>query len=100
MSKKTIFNQIFFAFWNFYSILINEVMGDIKRDGCAMKKIIMALFTIICFFVFAFSQVDTAATGSDSLKAIQKSGNASLSKKTITKQQPPTNWSKIKDLFR
>ena len=63
-----------------------------------MKKIAIASITILAFIAFAFAQPVT--TGIDSLKAVQKSETSKLGKKTIVQPTPPTNWSKIKDLFR
>jgi hypothetical protein len=69
-----------------------------------MKKTAIATITILSFVVFAFAQPATMA--SDSLKAVQKSETSKLGKKTIVMPPPPgnptapTNWSKIKDLFR
>lgn len=64
-----------------------------------MKKITIGSITILAFIVFAFAQPVT--TGTDSLKAVQKSETSKLAKKTIVIPPPaPTNWSKIKDLFR
>jgi hypothetical protein len=63
-----------------------------------MKKITIASITILTFIAIAFAQPVT--TGIDSLKAVQKSETSKLSKKTIVQPTPPTNWSKIKDLFR
>jgi hypothetical protein len=63
-----------------------------------MKKITIATITILAFIVFAFAQ--PATSGTDSLKAVQKSEISKLGKKAIVQPTPPTNWSKIKDLFR
>jgi hypothetical protein len=63
-----------------------------------MKKITSVSITILAFVVFAFAQPTTS--GTDSLKVVQKTENSKLAKKTIVQPTPPTNWSKIKDLFR
>jgi hypothetical protein len=64
-----------------------------------MKKITIVTTTILAFVVFAFAQ--PPVTGTDSLKAVQKSETSKLAKKTIViPPKAPTNWSKIKDLFR
>jgi hypothetical protein len=64
-----------------------------------MKKISIAKFILITFFAFTFAQ--PAAPSLDSLKVTQKSETAKLAKKTIViPSKSPTNWSKIKDLFR
>jgi hypothetical protein len=64
-----------------------------------MKKTAIVSITILAFILLAFAQ--PASTGTDSLKVVQKSETSKLAKKTIVQQPiPPTNWSKIKDLFR
>jgi|GEM_PF-5326828 len=63
-----------------------------------MKKKVVATFAILALAVFSFSQVPVSTN--DSLKISSQSQSVNLGKKTIVTPKPPTNWSKIKDLFR
>jgi len=63
-----------------------------------MKKIFISALAVIVVAVCSFSQ--TPVPSADSLKSSSKSVAANLSKKTIVTKNNPTNWSKIKDLFR
>jgi hypothetical protein len=62
------------------------------------KKLIAtaALFS----FVFACFVAPVSAQDTPQQKAVEKASVVKLSKKTIVHPSPPTNWSKIKDLFR
>jgi hypothetical protein len=64
-----------------------------------MKKTVLASVAILSFIICAFAQAPVSS--SDSLKSAQKIETVSFNKKTsIVTPKPPTNWSKIKDLFR
>lgn len=63
-----------------------------------MKKAAVVTCTVIFLAVCSFAQAPVSSA--DSLKSAQQSESVKLSKKTIVKTSAPTNWSKIKDLFR
>jgi hypothetical protein len=64
-----------------------------------MKKIIISSILVFSFMLCASAQVGSPAKV-DSVKAVQTVYTNALGKKTIVNPKPPTNWSKIKDLFR
>jgi hypothetical protein len=63
-----------------------------------MKKALLSLLAIGALIACPFAQ--TPASSQDSLKSSQKIESLGLNKKTIVTPKAPTNWSKIKDLFR
>jgi hypothetical protein len=65
-----------------------------------MNKFFTAAMTVLVFIVFAFAQGSQDTVKVDSLKSIQKvESNSSLNKQTRVRTTP-TNWSRIKDLFK
>jgi hypothetical protein len=69
-----------------------------------MKKI-LKLFIILLFTVsFISSQPVISSTTTDTINSSnissEKASNPKIAKKTIVQPKPPTNWSRIKDLFR
>jgi hypothetical protein len=67
-----------------------------------MKKIIISSILVFSFILCASAQVGSPAQV-DSVKAVQTTHTNALGKKTIVSDplgQKPTNWSRIKDLFR
>lgn len=56
----------------------------------------LVLSLILC----ASAQQGGSVAKVDSVKAVQTIDKNALTKKTIINPKPPTNWSKIKDLFR
>jgi hypothetical protein len=65
-----------------------------------MKKISSIAMTVLVFVVFAFAQGSQDTVKVDSLRSIQKvESNSSLNKQTRVRTTP-TNWSRIKDLFK
>jgi hypothetical protein len=63
-----------------------------------MRKVLTSLFTISALVACLYAQ--SPAASQDSLKSAQKIESSGLNKKTIVTPKAPTNWSKIKDLFR
>jgi hypothetical protein len=63
-----------------------------------MKKAATAILVFVFLAGSSFAQAPVSSA--DSLKAAQKSESVKLNKKTIVTKSTPTNWSKIKDLFR
>jgi hypothetical protein len=63
-----------------------------------MKKI-LGFLTLLCLFAtLSFGQASTDLGKRTTIK--QNSDKTVLAKKTIVQPKSPTNWSKIKDLFR
>jgi hypothetical protein len=65
-----------------------------------MKKLFISLVVIFAFSVCAWSQQTTESQVVTPAKTVQSVDKSSLTKKTIVSPKPPTNWSRIKDLFR
>jgi hypothetical protein len=79
------------------------VAGFLFNDetGCSMmKRIMICVIALGSFAVFSIAQDNTELQNIFSPKTVQTYQKKSLNKKTKVQPLPPTNWSKIKDLFR
>jgi hypothetical protein len=65
-----------------------------------MKKLIISSILVLSFIFCASAQQIESQSKVDSVKAVQTVDKNSLNKKTIVNPKNPTNWSRIKDLFR
>ena len=65
-----------------------------------MRKLIISSAIVLSFIICASAQQSAETQKSAPAKSVQTVEKSSLGKKTITVPKPPTNWSKIKDLFR
>jgi hypothetical protein len=75
-------------------------MGLDSEGTMLMRKIIISSFVVFSFIICASAQQPGAQSQSDSVKVVQTSDKNTLNKKTITNPKPPTNWSRIKELFK
>jgi ABC-type Fe3+-hydroxamate transport system substrate-binding protein len=66
-----------------------------------MKRIITSSVLVLSFILcVSAQQVESQASQSSSVKTTQTVNKNTLNKRTIIIPKAPTNWSKIKDLFR
>jgi hypothetical protein len=65
-----------------------------------MKKLLISLVLVFSFSICASAQQSPIAQKAAPAKTVQSVDKSTLNKKTITLPKTPTNWSKIKDLFR
>jgi hypothetical protein len=68
-----------------------------------MKKLVNSSILILSFIICVSAQMGSDVLKIPASKSIQTTDKGALNKKTIVtnpKGQAPTNWSKIKDLFR
>lgn len=65
-----------------------------------MRKLIISTAIVFSFIICASAQQSTDTQNVVPAKSVQTVDKNALNKRTIVIPKPPTNWSKIKDLFR
>jgi hypothetical protein len=65
-----------------------------------MKKLIISSSIVLSFIICGSAQQGADTQNVAPAKSVQSVDKSALGKKTIVNPKPPTNWSKIKDLFR
>jgi hypothetical protein len=65
-----------------------------------MRKIIISAILVFSFMICVSAQQQVSQSQSDSVKAVQTADKNTLNKKSIVNPKPPTNWSRIKELFK